>query len=248
MLARYHGEVHTVITDSDKNPNIENPNVIHEVQYRHGAMRRRDGLTGGIADIANCETKTGFLIDLDAHEYRNYKVVRFASESERGEYLQKMGKTAVQVESKTADTGERKTFFGHVAKHLITTTNRADDKSVGGEEIVDGWYIDHELPDRSCAPDFVREEPYYVIGTTLVEYPDFAQFHHSGPLPTGLAVRLKITHKFAATKGGTIGRTITVEKTVEELSDSPLSPSMFQLPSGLYENPQLFRSSTPSSR
>lgn len=211
-------------------------------------MRREDGLSGGIADIANCETKTGFLIDLDAHEYRNYRVVRFASESQRGQYLQKMGKTAVQVESKTVDTGERKVFFGHVAKHLITTTKRADGNSLGGEDVVDGWYIDHELPDRYCAPDFVREEPYYVIGTTLVEYPEVVQFHHIGPLPTGLTVRLKVTSKLAATKGDAVGRTITIEKTVEELSDSPLSPSLFQLPSGLHENPQLFRGRTPSSR
>jgi hypothetical protein len=239
-------QIQTVITDSDKNPNIENPSVTHKIQYRHGMMRREDGLSGGIADIANCETKTGFLIDLDAHEYRNYKVVRFASESQRGEYLQKTGKTAIQVESRTVDTGERKAFFGHQARHLITTTRRADGS--GGEETFDGWYIDHELPDRYCAPDFVRSEPYYVTGTALVDYPDIAQVLHTGPLPTGLAVRLKVICKFAATKGGTVGRTITVEKTVEEVSDSPLSPSIFDLPSGLHENPQLFRSSMPSSR
>lgn len=75
-------------------------------------MRRVDsfgaGTTPSIADIANCETKTGFLIDLSAHEYRNYKVVKFASEAQLGEYLKKTGRTAVQVESKTVDTGERK--------------------------------------------------------------------------------------------------------------------------------------------
>lgn len=240
--------IQTVITDSDKNPNITNPSVTEKIQYRHGMMRREDGLSGSTADIANCETKTGFLIDLDTHEYRKYKVVRFASESQRSEYLQRMGKTPVQVESKTVDTDERKVFFGHVAKHLITTTKRTDGNGLGGEDVVDGWYIDHELPDRYCAPDFVREEPYYVIGTTLVAYPEVAQFHHIGPLPTGLAVRLKVTSKDAATKGSTIGRTITIEKTVEELSDSPLNPSLFQLSSGLHENPQLFLGSTPSGR
>lgn len=243
----------TVITDTANIRNVENPSVTRKVEYRRGTMRREDSLgaatTPSIADISNCETRTGSLIDLPAHEYRNHKLVQFASEAQRNEYLQKAGKAAVQVESKTVDTGERKLLFGHPARHLITTTKRADaNNHTGGEEILDAWYIDHELPDRNCAPDFVRSEPYYVIGTTLVDYPDVAQFHHTGPLPTGLPVISKFTGKLAATKDGISSRTITIEKTVEELSDSPLSPSLFQLPDGLHENPQLFRGHTISSR
>ncbi len=242
----------TVITDSDEKSNVENPKVTRNVQYRQGNMRREDSLSAearpSIEQIANCETKTGFLIDPNAHKYRNYNLPRFATEAQRDEYLQKTGKTAIQVESKTVDTGERRVFFGHSARHLITTTKRADENGQGGEEIVDGWYIDHELPDRNCAPDFVRSEPYYVIGAALVDYPDIAQFHHTGPLPTGLMVISKFTDKHAVTKDGKQGRTITIEKTVEELSDSPLSPSLFELPTGLHETPGLFRGHSTSSR
>jgi hypothetical protein len=206
------------------------------------------GTTASISDIANCETRTGFLIDLNVHEYRNYKLVIFASEAQRGQYLQKVGKTAVQIESKTVDTGERKMFFGHLAKHLITTTKRAEGDSRSGEEIVDGWYIDHELPDHNCAPDFARSEPYYVIGTTLVDYPDLAEFHHSGPLPIGLAVESKFISKIAGTEAGRSGRVVTVENTVEDLSDAPLSPSLFNLPSELRENRKLLRGHTISGR
>lgn len=241
----------TVITDSDANPNVENPSLTRKVQYRHGNLRREDSFGAetkpSIEQIANCETKTGFLIDLNTHEYQNYNLVKFATEAQRDEYLRKTGKTAIQIESKTVDTGERRVSFGRSARHLITTTKRADEGQ-GGEEIVDGWYIDHELPDRNCAPDFVRSEPYYVIGAALVDYPDIAQFHHAGPLPTGLTVILKFTDKRAATKDGKPGRTVTIEKTVEELSDSPLSPSLFELPSGLHENPQLFRGHSASRR
>jgi hypothetical protein len=241
----------TVITDSGAKPNVEGPNLTRNVQYRHGNMRRDDHgaeTEPSIEDIANCETKTGFLIDLNAHEYRNYKVTRFATEAQRHEYLQTTGKTAIQVESKTVDTGERKVFFGHSAKHLITTTKRADANGRGGEETLDGWYIDHEHPDRYCAPDFVRSEPYFVIGTALVDYPNITQLHHTGVLPTGLAVVSKFTGKSAATKEGKPGRIITIEKTVEELSDSPLSPSLFELPKGVHENPELFRGHSTSSR
>ncbi len=233
----------TVITDSVDNPQVANPSITRNVQYRHGNMRKEEnlgtGTTPSIENIANCETKTGFLIDLSAHEYRTYKVVRFASKAQRSEYLQKTGKSAVQLESQTVDTGERRVFFGHQAKHLITNTKRREGKITIGEEIIDGWYIDHELPDRHCAPDFVRSEEYYLIGTALVDYPDMAEFHHVGPLPAGLAVKLKVTHRAATTKDGGTGRTITVEKIVEDLSDAPLSDSLFELPKGFRENPAL---------
>jgi hypothetical protein len=198
-------KVKTVITDSDNNPNIQSPSVTREVLYRHGAMRRRDNLETDtepyLEDIANCEARTGFLVDLAAHQYKNYKVVKFLSESERIDYLRKTGRPAVLVETKTVDTGERKPYFGYSAKHLITTAWLANVQD-SGEETIDGWYIDHEGLDRSCAPDFVRTEPYYVVGTGLVMYPDVAQVQHTGPLPTGLAVVLKLTDKRAATKDG----------------------------------------------
>lgn len=242
----------TVIADSDQNPNVQNPSVTRTVHYRHGMMRREDSLgadaTPSIEQIANCETKTGFLIDVATHQYRSYRVVKLTSEAQRNEYLQKAGKTAIQVESTTVDTGERKVFFGYPAKHLITTTRRRDSKGSGAEEIIDGWYIDHETADHNCAPDFARSEPFYVVGTALVDYPDVAQIHHAGPLPTGLAVKLRFTGKHAAIRDATQVRTITIEDTVEELSDSPLSPSLFDLPPGFHENPQLFRSGTISNR
>ena len=74
-----------------------------------------------IATIANCETKSGFLIDLNMREYRTYKVVKFLSDAELAEYLKQNPGNAVPVESHTVDTGEQKTFFGRPAKHLITT-------------------------------------------------------------------------------------------------------------------------------
>lgn len=226
--------------------------VTRAILLRHGMMRREDAFgsdtTPSIEQIANCEMKTGFLIDLKARQYRNYKVVKFASEAQRDEYLRKTGKTPIAVESKTVDTGERKVFFGYSARHLITTTKLLNSSHQGDEETIDGWYIEHETLDRNCAPDFVRYEPFYVVGTALVAYPDMAQFQHTGPLPTGLAISLKMTGKRAALKDGSPARTITIEKTVEELSDSPLDPSLFDLPGGFDENPQLLRGSTVSDR
>jgi hypothetical protein len=183
---------------------------------------------------------------MNVREYKTYNVVKFFPELQVREYSQKNGGHIIAVESHTVDTGERKTFFGFSARHLITTVKRAPDpKNGGGEVTIDGWYIDHELPDRNCAPDFVHADPFYLLETPLlVDYPDVAQFHHTGPLPTGLAVRRTHTLKLS----GKNAQNATMEETVEELSDSPLSPSIFELPAGLHENPQLLGGSLrPSS-
>lgn len=232
-----------VITDTGSPSNAQDPIEGRGVRYRKGAMRRKDSLGGGTAvsfsNIANCDTRTGFLIDLNAHEYRTYKVVKFWSIAETDEYLQKNPQDAIEIESKTVDTGERKMFFGHSAKHFITTIKRSPDKNdAGGEETINAWYIDHEVPDNNCAPDYVRTEPYYVVGTALVSLPQIARFHHVGPVPSGLAVKTTLIHKTPRSKSSP-GQTITIEETVEELSDSPLAPSLFELPSGLHENPHL---------
>ncbi len=243
-------KTHSVTTDSGAPPNVQNPSEHRDVHYRSGSKRRKDSLGDGetplISNITNCDTKTGFLIDPKEHEYRTYKVVKFWSMSQLDDYRQQNPQDVIQIESKTIDTGERKTFFGHVAKHFITTTRRsADQKSAAGEETIDGWYIDHETTDNNCAPDFVRTEPFYVVGTALVIFPQIAHFNHTGPVPTGLAVKLTLTHKAAGSKGSP-DRIMRIEETVEELSDSPLSPSLFDLPSGFHENPHLFRDQ-PSS-
>lgn len=232
-------KTHSAITDSGAPPNVQNPSEHSDVRYRSGTMRRKDSLGDGatvlFSNIANCDTKTGLLMDPKAR----YKVVKFSSMSQLDDYRQKNPQDVIPLESKTIDTGERKTFFGHLAKHFITTVRRpASQKNAGGEETIDGWYIDHEAADNNCAPDYVRTEPFYVIGTALVVYPQIAHFNHTGPVPSGLAVKLTRTHKVAGSKG-TADRIIRIEETVEELSDSPLSPSLFDLPTGFQENPHL---------
>ena len=170
--------------------------------------------------------------------------MQFWSDAQIHEYLQKGLVKSVQIESHTVDTGEWKVLFGQPAKHLITTIKRTPDKSKhGGEETIDCWYIDHEAADNHCAPDFTRTDALYVLGTTLTQYPEIPQFHHTGPLATGLAVRLTRTHKENKS-----GRTITLEETVEDLSSAPLDPLPFELPRGFHENSQLLRPKQEPSR
>jgi hypothetical protein len=154
-------------------------------------MRRKDsfgdGTTPSLEEIANCETKTGFLIDLEARQYRNYKTLKFATEAQLRAYAQADPRNAVLLESRTIDKGESKEFFGYSAKHLLTTTRRAPkDSNQGGEEIIDGWYIDHEPADHNCAPGFVRSEPFYVLATVLLCTPTSHSSSMLGRCRTGL--------------------------------------------------------------
>ena len=232
----------TVSTDTGAPANVQNPSEHWDVRYRKGVMRRKDSLGDGattiFSNIANCDTRTGLLIDPVAREYRTYKVVRFSPPAQLDEYRKKNPRDVVEVQSTTVEMSERKIFFGHTARHFITTTEVVDRNKATGDETVDGWYIDQDTPDNNCAPDYVHTDPFYAIGSALVTPPQIAHFNHSGPLPTGLAVQLIVTQKTPGSSG-TAARVFRMEETVEELSDSPLSPSLFELPSNLRENPSL---------
>ena len=170
---------HTVVTDSKSSANVEKTSDFVEILYRKGALRKSEHPNTSITRISNCDTRTGFLIDLKTNEYKTYKVVKYRPTAQIEEYINKNPENAVDIESTTVDTEEQKTFFGHPAKHFITTTKRASDKNdTGRKETVEGWYIDQELPDDHCDPEYVRTEPYYAIGTALVTPPQLPRLHH----------------------------------------------------------------------
>ncbi len=104
-------KVRKIIADSKPSPNVQNPVALRSVYYRREGMRRKDSLredgTPSISSIVNCETGTGFLIDMSAGEYRSYKVTKFISSNQMQEYMGKHPQDVVQVESRTIETGER---------------------------------------------------------------------------------------------------------------------------------------------
>lgn len=231
---------HTVVTVSKSPANVEKTGDFVEILYRKGTLRKSKNSNTSITGIVNCDTRTKFLIDLKANQYKTYKVVKYSPTAVWEEYMNKNPQNAVDIESRTVDTGEQQMFFGYPAKHFTTTNKRAPGKNdPGGEEIVDAWYIDHELPDDHCDPKYVRTEPYYAVGTGLVMFPQVARLHHTGPVPMGLAVKTIATYKILGTNGAP-EETITSIETIEEISDFPLSPSLFELPAGSRENPDLW--------
>jgi len=103
-------KTHTVSTDTGAPANVQNPSEHRDVHYRKGAMRRKDSLGGGattiFSNIANCDTRTGFLIDPVAREYRTYKVVRFSPPAQLDEYRKKNPRDVIEVQSTTVEMSE----------------------------------------------------------------------------------------------------------------------------------------------
>jgi len=129
-----------------------------------------------MAVITHCDSGIIDEIYLDSGEYREFKGPRYPSE----EKFKKMAKDAGKGSEKTrttstADTGESRDFFGHIARHKITTitdkgpgsrissnhmqkgivySEVTEYKDIEYRETIDGWYVD--LPQPGCAPEYAR--------------------------------------------------------------------------------------------
>jgi hypothetical protein len=153
---------------------------------------------------------------------------------------------AVSIQAHTSDTGERNVLLGLPAVHLVTEFQRA---STGERETTDGWYVDLPHFGLGCAPDDANKDPWYALATSLGgdRIPDI---HHTGPLPTGVAVKLTITSHFHRpnASGSSTEHTVIVQQTIEEYSDASLDRSLFVLSVGLHENPKLIPGESGSRR
>ena len=111
-------------------------------------MRRIDSLdaTGKVifTKINNCATRSGLLVDPVSREYRAIRLPGLWTEQQLRDYIDKHPADAVRIESRTVDTGEKRAILGLTAKRFITTIERSTQNGVGGNETIDGWYVEHE--------------------------------------------------------------------------------------------------------
>jgi hypothetical protein len=94
----------------------------------------------------------------------------------------------ITIDRATTDTGERRTFFGRTARHLITHehTSRSNE-----ETVLDGWYVDSEaLPSDKLGTAFAILD---VHPAGQAYGPPVFKVNQTGPKTTGLAVLLKRT-------------------------------------------------------
>jgi hypothetical protein len=129
-----------------------------------------------MAVITHCDTGIIDEVYLDSGEYREFRGPRYPSEEKFRKMVKNAGKGSKKTRTvSTTDTGESRDFFGHIARHKITTltdkgpgtrissnqmhkgivyTEVTEYKDIEYHETIDGWYVD--LPQAGCAPDYVR--------------------------------------------------------------------------------------------
>lgn len=215
-----------------------------------------------IVSITRCDLGQSFELNLDASEYssRPYPPKPLTPEEIKARGLQNSPKyvsekPTLRIEVTTADTGERKEMFGHMARHVITTRKQTPlegSHSEPQESVTDGWYIDSKSAGSkdgdskeidlnqqlSCdrkwpTPKKGHAYSYAILanGSQPREKPEFVTI---GEPETGFAVQTAMTSKNTYTQqDGTRKQSASkFEMHVVELEDGPLDPSLFEIPPG----------------
>jgi hypothetical protein len=132
------------------------------------------------------------------------------------------------LSSETEDTGETQQIFGKTAHRFITRTETTPSAGSGDDErsdIADGWFLPEFRIPRGC--------PYPDDGT-WAGMPITEDTPGNAQKPLGLPVRVKYTSNSVRVGAGPDSdtRTHVLEREVVELSERPLSPSLFEVPKG----------------
>jgi hypothetical protein len=182
-----------------------------------------------------------FELNLDAAEYVSApyppKPLTQAEIEARGLSKADMSQSrepTLRIETTTLDTGERKEFFGHTARHVIITRKQIPlerSHSEPQETVTDGWYIDLD-PQVSCdwrLSKGKRAHGYVVAGKQPAEKPEFVDI---GESETGFPVQSVMVSKGTYTlPDGTNKQTNSKTETlVTQLELGSLDPGLFEIP------------------
>jgi hypothetical protein len=144
------------------------------------------------------------------------------------------GNPTIRVERRTTDTGERKEIFGHVARHIITTTTQtplAGSHAEAQESETDGWYIDFDQQLSCDRPASAAGHGHVFVGVGTLKQPmEKLEFVRIGEPESGFAVSLSTTTKSRFTPPG--GSNSTFETRVTQFEQGPLDPALFEIPPG----------------
>ncbi len=196
-----------------------------------------------LASITRCDLGQTFDLNLDTSEYEAAPYPRkLMSKEEREARGLKVpefaasGKPTLRIEITTVDTGERKEFFGHAARHIVTTRKQIPlegSKSNAQQMATDGWYIDLDT-NISCDRHIpegkrVHVHAFLTTGNMPVEKVEFID---NGEPETGFAIQWKMTTKEAITlPDGTKKEDTSIsEMRVTQLVEGPLDPALFSTP------------------
>jgi hypothetical protein len=215
-------------------------------EFRHAAQRtKEDGAVEWdettIVLIVRCDLGQSFSLNMKAEEY---SVAEYPPKPlTPGEMAVHGLDTAIapqptlRIEITTVDTGERNKIFGHVARHVITTTKQIPlegSHTQAQETVRDGWYIDVDRriscdPKPSAGSGFVTVGTAFVGGKgTMMERPEFVNI---GTPETGFPVK-EVRTTTSETTGVRRYSDSTNESEVVQFEEGPLDPALFEVPPG----------------
>lgn len=197
-----------------------------------------------MAVITHCDTGIVDELDLDAHEYHEFKMDRYPSEKD---FAKKLARTQKDDQKdavfNTVGTGETHDFHGHIAKHFVTTIT-GKDREVNYRKVIDGWYL--SLPDAGCAPEYLRQRHGSIQTSTSIQTLTYGS--HTMPayvdsgtvsstlvyswfLPPGLTVEEKTTQSQRIRVDGALrDNTFELEQQVVDFSEESLPAVLFEVP------------------
>jgi hypothetical protein len=236
-----------------------------ETTYFRANARRREfrNLTASkygprLASIERCDLGQIFNLNLDQQQYESFA---YPPKPFTKEQLAKMQETPVvppgpptsQIEETTTDTGERRDFLGHQARHVIVTTKEtplAGSHRYALEVVIDGWYIDLKT-DISCEPWWHSQEKqkgfaYFSAGNV----PERVGFVAKGNPETGFVVEAKMVIKNTyVLKDGTSSVETSKNRTVViDFVEGPLGAGIFEVPAGFKKVQQISRTQPGGER
>jgi hypothetical protein len=193
-----------------------------------------------LADIARCDLGQAFDLNLEDREYvvtayPRFKLTKQDVPAPTENILQKVAPwvPTVREETTTVDTGERKDFFGHEARHVITTwkkTPLAGSHLDPQDSVTDGWYIDLDTS-ISCESRWQprnvgRRHEYYAVGGERHEIID------DGIRVMGFAIERRRTSRWIVTASDGTKRPniLTSEEKISEFYEGPLDLALFEVP------------------
>ncbi len=200
-----------------------------------------------LASIMDCASQQAIDLNLDDREYATHDKGTGGADEVKSQ--SKPNRTAVRklaikfepsitVESNTVDTGERQIFFGHQARHFITTTKFiAHNQPVPLEQLTDGWYFDF-YPTTTCGPwagywkgNFLTAlNAHWLDVRRSADY----EFKYSGPKLPGMPVKQTVRYhrSFRMPDGSLQDVSDLIEVEIVDFSEKPLDAALFRVPSG----------------
>ena len=196
-----------------------------ETEYFKDGLKRRDfhdGVNGPLRAVSVIDYKNlrDTAWDMKARQYMVQRL-RTALRYEG------VSGPVIVIDIETTDTGERRTMFGHTARHFVTRERHhpevgANAKTDPWESRTEGWYIDTQSLPAEKRGGFVH---VLAVGGKR----PLVKVNRTGPATTGLALWLRTTSINTSN-----GQQDESERTFEvtELFEGQLDRALFEPPSG----------------